>query len=380
MIDERALRELVAEDEVAVTIYLPIDTDQRDARAPAARLRNLIGQAEERLRRRGVDAARSDALLRAVHDFADGTDFERHRDRGYVLFAAASGLRSYALPDQFPELVIVGRFFHIKPLLHLIARNRRFHILALATGRVRLLEATPFAWTELPLDDLLPLDAAAEADSRPAADAAPGGHSPEELRTALLAEDLRRVAVAVRTRLGSDQAPLVLAAEPRVAGHFSKLAHLPQMLANTLETNPFAFSTEELHRRAAQLILPLIDAERDAVLESVSARLGTAEPTVAIRLEEILAAARDGRVDSVLIADDQILWGTFNMESGTATGRGTPGIADEDLLNEAAVLTLRDGGRALAVPAAMLPRGAPAAALLRFSAEGYSQRADLTNQ
>ncbi|MBV8868205.1 MAG: hypothetical protein JOY65_02145, partial [Acetobacteraceae bacterium] len=150
MIDERALRELVAEDEVAVTIYLPIDTDQRDARAPAARLRNLIGQAEERLRRRGVDAARSDALLRAVHDFADATDFERHRDRGYVLFAAASGLRSYALPEQFPELVTVGRFFHVKPLLRLIARNRRFHILALATGRVRLLEATPFAWTELP--------------------------------------------------------------------------------------------------------------------------------------------------------------------------------------------------------------------------------------
>ena len=36
------LRELVAEDEVAVTIYLPIDTDQRDARAPAARLRGPI--------------------------------------------------------------------------------------------------------------------------------------------------------------------------------------------------------------------------------------------------------------------------------------------------------------------------------------------------
>ena len=379
MIDEQALRELVAEGDVAVTIYLPIDTNQRDARAPAARLRNLIGQAEERLRRRGVDAAQSDTLLRAVHDFADRTDFERHRDQGYVLFAASAGLRSYPLPEQFPELVTVGHFFHIKPLLHLIARNRRFHILALATGRVRLLEATPFAWTELPLDDLLPLDAAAEADSRPAADAAPGGHSLEELRTALLAEDLHRVAVAVRTRLGSDQAPLVLAAEPRVAGHFSKLAHLPQMLSDTLETNPFALSTEELHRRAVQLILPLIDAERDAVLESVNARLGTAEPTVAIRLEEILAAAREGRVDSILVADDQILWGTFDADSGTATGRGTPGIADEDLLNEAAVLTVRNGGRALAVPGAMLPRGAPAAALLRFSAQGSSQRADLTN-
>ncbi|HJS88246.1 MAG TPA: hypothetical protein VJ779_22575 [Acetobacteraceae bacterium] len=370
MIDEQKLRALVAECDIAATLYLPIDTDQRDARAPAARLRNLIGQVEERLRRRGVEDARADAILRALHDFADQTDFARHREPGYALFAAATGLQCYALPEKIPERVTVGRFFCIKPLLPLIARNRRFHILALATGRVRLLEATPFAWTELPLDDLLPLDAAAEADSRPAADAASGGKAPEELRTEILAENLNRVAAAVRARLGSDQAPLVLAAEPRVAGHFSKLAHLPQMLADTVDTNPFALSNEELHRRATQLIMPLIDAERNAVLESINARLGTAEPTVAIRLEEILIAARDGRVDSILVADDQTLWGTFDAESGTVTGRGTPGIADEDLLNLAAALTLRHGGRALAVPSAMLPRGAPAAALLRFPAYG----------
>jgi hypothetical protein len=374
MIDNETLHELVSEGELAATIYLPIDPEQRDARAPAARLRNLIGETEERLRRRGAEQSRSEAILRAVSDFADATDFESHRERGFLLFASPTGLRSFSLPEQRPELVVVGNFFHIKPLLHLIARNRRFHILALATGRVRLLEATPFAWTELRLGDLLPLDLAAEVDSRLAAEAAPGGQSLEELRTELLAQDPHHVAEAVRIRLGSDQAPLLLVAEPKVAGHFSKLAHLPQMLADKLEINPFALPTEELHRRAVEHLLPLIDGERNAVLDSINARLGTAEPTVAIRLEEILTAAREGRVDSVVVADDEVLWGTFDMESGTVTGRGTPGIADEDLLNEAAVLTMRHGGRALAAPTEMLPRRAPAAALLRFSAEGASRR------
>lgn len=110
---------------------------------------------------------------------------------------------------------------------------------------------------------------------------------------------------------------------------------------------------------------PELDAELDGVLEQVDARLGAAEPTVAIRLEEILGAAVEGRVDAVVVAEDETLWGRF--EPGyTLAAHGKPGPDDEDLLNQAAILTLRNGGRAFAAPRERLPRQVPAAAVLRF--------------
>ena len=98
----------------------------------------------------------------------DGVDFARHRDPGLAIFAAhqADGnslLEVVSLPQSPTELVTAGTDCHIKPLLPLVAANQRFDILALSKANVRLLTATPFTWTELPLE-ALPIEAQAELD------------------------------------------------------------------------------------------------------------------------------------------------------------------------------------------------------------------------
>ncbi len=115
----------------------------------------------------------------------------------------------------------------------------------------------------------------------------------------------------------------------------------------------------------AALFTPDLLVEIEAIAVIGNARLGSAEPTVAIRLEEILLAAREGRIDTVIVAQDESLWGNITAD-GQVVAHGTPGPDDEDLLNLAAVLTLRNGGRAFALPRARLPRQVLAAATLRF--------------
>jgi len=112
-------------------------------------------------------------------------------------------------------------------------------------------------------------------------------------------------------------------------------------------------------------VRPLLSAELEEVLERASARLGTAEPDVAIKLEEILAAGHEGRVDALVVAEDETLWGHY-AHGKSLTAHGVRAPHDEDLLNCAALLTLRHGGRAFAAPRAQLPRTVPAVALLRF--------------
>jgi hypothetical protein len=371
---------LLARAACTVSVYLSNTPTDHDRRGPDARLRSLIQLAEDQLERRGMELRVRDVILDPLRQFAAGTDFARHRDPCLALFtrsegapdgevsdagapnegASATGMTTIALPWTRPDEVIVGPDFHIKPLLPILALDRRFNILALSKSNVRLLSATPFDWTAVPLD-ALPIEAQAELDSRPAADTA----STDEARMALIVADPRRIAIAVKTALGDDPAPIVLVADPHVAGHFAKHAQLRGLHPAVLHLNPFALTEAELHGKVVELMQPDLQSELDGVLEQVNARLGTAEPTVAIRLEEILAAAQEGRVDTVVVAEDEALWGRF--EPGQRlVAHGKPGPDDEDLLNQAAVLALRNGGRAFAVPRERLPRQAPAAAILRF--------------
>lgn len=361
MIDGETVRGLLEPGHCLVSVYMPVEPEERDLRAHVARLRRLLDTATALLERRGTDSPARDALLDPLREYNEGTAFAEHRDPGLAIFARAGAAPHITpLPISPGEGVFVGPDFHIKPLLPLLAANRRFYILALSRGNVRLLSATPFGWTEVPLD-ALPAEVQAELDSRPAAD---GPDTLEEVRTALMVAEPRRVGAAVKAALGEDEAPLILAADPSVAGHFTQQVELRQMMAKQLHLNPFGISEAELHAKAVECVRPELDAELQAVLDQVNARLGTAEKTVAIRLEEILGAASEGRVDAVVVAADELVWGRF--DAGHVHAHGTPGVGDEDLLNQAAVMAMRTGGRAFAIPRERLPRQVPAAATLRY--------------
>ena len=365
MIDFETLADLLLPADCILPNYLAIDPEQRDQRAPEARLRNCMEAAEAKLERRGMDLRARNLLLDPMREFARGADFAEHRDPGLAIFARSGArARIVPLPEKPTEMTVLGPYAHIKPLLPLLARNRRFNILALTKSDVKLLSATPFTWAELPLE-ALPPEVQTELDSRPAADAAPGQHAAEEARKALLVADSARVAKAVKAALRGDSAPLILAADPHVAGNALQNAHLRQLRPRSLRINPFAISEAELHAKALELIGPHIAAEPGAVLEQINARLGTAKSNVAIRLEEILRAGAEGRLDAVVVGEDEMLPGRFDP-AGELVAHGAPGPEDEDLLNTAAVLALRHGGRAFAIPRERMPRRVHAAATLRF--------------
>ena len=360
MIDQDTLDRLTGEADPAISIYLPIDPERRDVRAPDARLRNLIGEAERMLEARGLDMRRREMLLNPVHEIARGIDFAEHRDRGLAIFARNGRAEVLRLPGVAPTCAIAGRYFHLKPLLPFIASNRRFYLLALSAKNVRLFAATPFAWSEVKLD-LLPPELQAELDSRLAAEG-----PPDEARKELLLGDPHRVADAVRAAIGADESPIILAAEPNATGHFTKVAGLRQLYPETLALNPFSFSEAELRDKAVELIRPLLDSECDSVIDLANARLGTAEPTVSLRLEEVLTAAKEGRVDAVIVDRDGVLWGRFEPEQEQVVAHGSQAAGDEDLLNVAAVLALRQGGRAFAIERSRIPRQSPVVATLRY--------------
>ena len=76
--------------------------------------------------------------------------------------------------------------------------------------------------------------------------------------------------------------------------------------------------------------------------------------------------ARYGRVDRLLLSDGRPLWGHFAERQDRLVAHGEPAAGDDDLLDYAALMTLRQGGGVTLVDRAQLPPDGPAAAILRY--------------
>lgn len=79
----------------------------------------------------------------------------------------------------------------------------------------------------------------------------------------------------------------------------------------------------------------------------------------------ILPAAHDGRIDTLFLAEGADLWGRYDDAAHAAAIHEERKDADEELLDAAAVETLRRKGDVLVMPRDALPGGSIAAALLR---------------
>jgi hypothetical protein len=375
----------LAETWPAVSIFFPVAGDHSADARDTTRFHRVLDHATARLEA-SVGRDVSQSILQPARGLFDqpGSGLGDRRRGGFALFASAGQFHAVPLPFTPPELTVVGRWFHIRPLLPLLVGDGRFWMLAIAAGQVRLFAgdrdgARPVDVPDMPASVA---DVSAETDAteglqfnpvaRPHSNRAPGvvkSHgleSPEELRKAEFIEYLHRIDRAVTGLLSTSAAPLVIAAEPEALGHYRALCSYRHLHDAAVEINPFALDLAELHRRAYALVRPRFEAPVGELKERIAARLGTAEPTVTLKLEEILSAAAYSRVEGLLLADDAMLWGNFDPATGQLEAHGTPTGPDEDLFNLAAVQTLAHGGHVYMLPHAEMPHGASAAAALRY--------------
>jgi hypothetical protein len=113
-------------------------------------------------------------------------------------------------------------------------------------------------------------------------------------------------------------------------------------------------------------VLALFGGGKRCALDHLRALHGSGDGRAVTAVPEIVKAARYARVDTLFLPDSGQVWGRFDESKDQVTVRGTPEAGDADLLDQAAVDTLRNGGALFTVSREELPLGAPAAAVLRY--------------
>ena len=356
-----------------VSIFLPTDRRGREVRQGPIRLGNLIRTARGLLLSGGLPAAEADAVLAPASRLVDDDDFWQYQNHGLAVFLNAAGMWIFQVPLPMTEQVVAGPRFHIRPMLPLLAADGRFQVLTMTAGKVRLFEASRYDLLEvrsgvLPeslVEEMGPFDSGndyandyenpvqASPVARPhtgsidISNAQVYGDSPAEWTKARVVEFTRRVAAAVDELSAANPVPVVLVAGSEIGGHFGGFTTLGTLLAGVIETNPEAMDDGQLHEAAYAIARPVLDADRTNAIARFEALLGAGDARAATGPHEVVSAAQQGRVDTLLLPVDDRAPGQDEPDTNhvvPADSAPTPGWVGQDLLEVAAVQTLRQGG------------------------------------
>ncbi len=363
-----------------VSVYLPTHRSREAARQDPIRLKNLLSEGRSQLLASGFDETFADSLLGPGRRMLTDSSAWRGQRGGLAVFLSRSGLRSVRLPRPAQEMAVVGHRFHLGPLLSLLTGDGRFWLLALSQNHVRLFEATretvrSIDAGDIPsgLNDVVGYDweqrelqfhggaSRGGGGRRPVVFHGHGGGDEDDVEVERF---VRQVANAVERLIPDRRAPLVLAAVDELVATFRKVSRYPTLISEHVSGNPDADSGSDLHARAWPLVEPHFNDARSKAVARCAEQLGVGGAPC--ELEPLVVAASEGRVDTLFVADGTRRWGRFDSSSRTVTEHPEPRPGDEDLVDRAAVDTIRHSGTVYVLPHDEMPELLELAGLLRY--------------
>jgi len=368
----------------AVSIYLPVHRAGTDTQQDPIRLKNLLAQADSLLVERGMRSPDAEAFLGKAWELQRDPAFWREGFDGLALFIGEGIFEVFRTSRTLPERLRVASRFLLRPLMPALDPGLRFYVLALSQKRVRLFEGTAEEVRELDpagvpqgLAEALKYDdyeKQVQFHSRTPAGAAGRGR-----RSAVfhghggigehLKDDLfryfRMVDAGLKELVPAD-VPLLLAGVDYLLPIYREANTHPRLLDEAITGNPDEVPPHEIHAEALALLEPHLNAGVYRAVEAFTEGRGSDAATGDLR--RIVPAAIEGRIDTLIVGDEDTAWGMYDSAAGHMTLRSHPDNGDIDLLDHAAVATLLHGGTVHVLPAERVRQetGSDAAALLRY--------------
>jgi hypothetical protein len=358
-----------------ISIFMKTEAGFGAADRNFKRLKDLLKTAEDQLSSAPIGLVETPDLFNAAWRYIDQLKLSPRKEGGIGLFIADTFFRHFVLPEAEPERIAIGRQFFVRPILRSLA-NDHFFLLALSQDHLKLFQGNSESLKELyviGVPENLRKDFETQSFERESefhtASPAIGGklsaifHGSQPQQKDKILHFFRNVNEGIATRLKGQSAPLVLAMVHYLMPIYHRVNSYPHLLDKGVLGNPDIQPDESLHAAARKILDEHFDRERDSIFKMYADNVNTG--LTSSNLREVVVAADKGHIRFLLVAEGAEQWGAFDppdtvhLHSQRETG-------DDELLNLAAVLTLRTGGQAIAVPKSLLPQGASLAAIFRF--------------
>ena len=381
-VPKRRLRHLAAaRGAPRLSLCLPTFRSGERVREGPIRLKNLLVDARERAGAMGLDKRAVEAAVAQVSELIGERDFWNQQGEGLALYASPDEIEAFRVPVPVDELAFVGDRYCVRPLLPAVVEDASFLVLALSQRDVRLVECTRDDAAELDRGDLpASIADALGADWEPrsvqfhtgtpatgtgrrsAVFHGQGGgrdDAKDEIRRFLQIVD-----DGLTGRIDDRSTPLVVAAVDYLIPLFHAVSSYPGLVEGGVPGSPDELDAPTLRDRALTLVEPWLDSARRRAVDRFAGAVHGGR--AALGVTEVLRAAAESRVETLLVRAGETAWGRFDQDAGEIEIRERREATDDDLVDRAVSLALASGGTIHAVGPGELPDGLAVGAVLYY--------------
>ncbi len=362
-----------------MSIYLALDdaTPNQNGKANALKWREAIRAIEPKLQDVGAQGRQ---LLETLGDWETILQGQEPQGKAVAVFRSPSVFNLIWMQDQTGTRALAGPHFYIRPLLAELDKAKQFYLLALSQNDVRLLRCNSRSAEEIALPAGTPTSFAEYMNTAKPdhvrnniSSAGPSaGHTKgaggttdtgREDKDEYLSHFFRQIDRGVNELLRGSSDPLVLAGVEYELALYQEINSYPCLSDEAVRGAPNSLKSGEMHARAMEALGRSYEKKVDAVLAEYNHKVGGGASN---RLKDVVTAAHDGRVLTLLVSDSLEKTGTFDERTHAVKGHATGLSEDEDLVNDAAVQTILHAGQVLSLSNKKMPNGAPLAAVFRY--------------
>ena len=325
--------------------------------------------------------------MRPAEQWTTNEDFWQHQSDGLAIFLSRDLSQVHRLPFEFEERLIVAKSFHIKPLLPLLERGKKFYILALSLNNIKLFLATQDNMSEIELnirsniEEVLWMDnpqrhleyhtasnMSGERQGHAGTAIFHGQSVADEEKTNIL-RFFHYVNQGLNELWEDKTIPMILAGVEYLLPIYRQVNSYRHLLKEEITGSPERQSPEELHRQAWKIVKPIFEAAQQQAADKFEQLHGQQSELATNDLKTTLKAATFRDIETLFVPLDRQKWGRYDLEHDRLKLVSEPKPEDQELLNFAATQTLLNAGRVFAVPQTEIPGNGELAATLRYALE-----------
>lgn len=363
-----------------VSLYMPTYPAGRETPQNPIRFRELLKTADQLLREKGMSATDTLNFLAPATQLLDQPVFWEALGHGLAVLISAQGMRVWHQPFECEELCVVGKRFHITPLVAWCNDNAPYYVLAISQNRARLLHGNHFRLSEIKVPGL-PMSRTESLNYHPSERSLQihsgqphqgkeglvftGQGGEPDVSKQEIAEFFQLINTAVCDFLNVRTEPLVFAGVDYLYPIYREHNHYPHLLSAHISGNPDLLSPLDLGECAWPIIESSLRKLQEAEVAKFCnlARHGRGSNHVA----DIVRTAQDGAVETLFICPTVRRLGAFDPHTYDVREDDHPRNDSEDLVNLAACFVLKHGGKVEAVASGNIPGGGPMAAAFRYA-------------
>jgi len=342
------------------------------------RLKNLTHKAADILRTDYQHAGKrmADLLQAQVDSYLNNLEFWEHQTEGLLLCADSQQVQTFHLPIDTEEYVAVDNCYHLAPVLALLDDEQSFYVLAVAQHNPKLFAGSMYGLCEMEVDLPKSLTSALNIDERnqkaehtQARGGSVGFNGRGGARDPRQDERLRffRIIDEVACTATERGLPLILAGTESELAEYRSVSRHPRVLEQSIVGSFSGAKAHDLFAAAYTIIRnQLILTRRQQIVQTYTRLKGTRKERVTEDPIAIAEAAKQGRVETLLIALRRNTADTIR-DTAKAVERITfPRDELSAMINKTANAVAQASGRIVNIDTNALATPSPVMALLRY--------------